>query len=107
MFGFMLVLTFLATRDDAVQSALYDEYFANSPFQIVVSTVVGVLMWLLVAPIIAGEAAARDVATGMYPLVYTAPLQASNSAALPCTLTLTGSSTCGAYRRAGASIRPA
>lgn len=74
MFGFMLVLTFLATRDDAVQSALYDEYFANSPFQIVVSTVVGVLMWLLVAPIIAGEAAARDVATGMYPLIYTIPL---------------------------------
>ena len=74
MFAFMLVLTFLATRDDAVQRALYDEYFANSPFQIVVSTVVGVLMWLLVAPVIAGEAAARDVATGMYPLVYTAPL---------------------------------
>lgn len=74
MFSFMLVLCFLTTRDDAVQSALFDEFFVNSPFQIVVSTVVGVLMWLLVAPIIAGEAAARDVATGMYPLIYTAPL---------------------------------
>lgn len=74
MFSVMLVVCFLMTRDAALQDALYDEFFVNSSFQTVVSTVVGGLLWLLVAPIIAGEAAARDVSTGMYPLIYTAPL---------------------------------
>ncbi|MEW5916402.1 MAG: hypothetical protein AB1762_08350, partial [Gemmatimonadota bacterium] len=74
MFAFILVVSFFMTRDAAVQDALFDEFFVNAPFQIAVSTVVGVLMWLLVAPVIAGEAAARDVATGVYPLIYTSPL---------------------------------
>lgn len=74
MLSVILVVCFLMTRDAAIQDALYDEFFVNSSFQTVVSTVVGGLLWLLVAPIIAGEAAARDVATGMYPLIYTAPI---------------------------------
>ncbi len=31
-------------------------------------------IWLLIAPAVAGEAAARDVDTGMYPLAYTSPV---------------------------------
>jgi hypothetical protein len=42
MFAFILVVSFLMTREDAVQDALYDEFYANAPFQIIVSTVVGV-----------------------------------------------------------------
>ena len=38
------------------------------------TTVFGGLIWLLVAAAVAGEAAARDVATGMHPLTYTAPV---------------------------------
>ncbi|MDQ3700668.1 MAG: hypothetical protein M3442_07080, partial [Chloroflexota bacterium] len=36
--------------------------------------VTGSLIWLLVAAAVAGEAAARDVATGMHPLTYTVPV---------------------------------
>jgi ABC-2 type transport system permease protein len=74
MSGVLLVVCFLMTRDAAVADALYDEFYVNAPFNIAITTVVGGLLWLLVAPVVAGEAAARDVATGMYPLVYTAPL---------------------------------
>jgi len=70
----LFVVCFLMTRDAAVQDALYEEFFVNAPFAIAVTTVVGGLLWLLLAPVIAGEAAARDVATSMHPLVYTAPL---------------------------------
>ena len=74
MFGVLLVVCFLMTRDAALADALYDEFYVNAPFNIAVTTVVGGLLWLVVAPVVAGEAAARDVATGMYPLTYTAPL---------------------------------
>ena len=74
MFAVVLVVCFLMTRDAALADALYEEFLVNASFQIVVSTVVGLVLWLLVAPVIAGEAAARDVATGMYPLIYTAPI---------------------------------
>ena len=74
MFAVLLVVCFLMTRDAAVADALYDEFFINAPFPIALTTVVGGLLWLVVAPVVAGEAAARDVATGMYPLTYTAPL---------------------------------
>ena len=74
MAGVLLVVCFLMTRDAALADALYDDYYVNAPFAIAVTTVVGGLLWLLVAPVVAGEAAARDVATRMYPLVYTAPV---------------------------------
>jgi ABC-2 type transport system permease protein len=74
MSGALLVVCFLMTRDAALADALYDDFFVNAPFAIAVSTVVGGLLWLLVAPVVAGDAAARDVATGMYPLIYTAPI---------------------------------
>jgi ABC-2 type transport system permease protein len=67
-------LVFLLTRDGALAEALYDEFYVNSPFSIAKSTVVGSLFWLIAGGGIAGEAAARDLATGTYPLVYTTPL---------------------------------
>lgn len=73
-FGVLLAITFLMARDAALVDALYTEYFANSPFAVAVTTVVGGLVWLLVAPAVAGEAAARDVATGMDPLAWTVPV---------------------------------
>ena len=74
MFGVVLAVCFLMTRDAALADALYDDFFVNAPFAIAVSTVVGGLLWLLVAPVVAGDAAARDIATGMYPLIFTAPV---------------------------------
>jgi ABC-type transport system involved in multi-copper enzyme maturation permease subunit len=73
MFAVLLVVSFLMTRDAAVADALYDDFFVNAPFAIAITTVVGGLLWLLLAPVVAGEAAARDVATSMYALVYTSP----------------------------------
>ncbi|GAB3171490.1 ABC transporter permease/M1 family aminopeptidase [Telluribacter humicola] len=67
----LLVLDFLMTRDGSVSEVLYSEFFLNSPFGIAKTTVFGSLIWLVLAAPIAGDAAARDVATGMYPLIYT------------------------------------
>jgi ABC-2 type transport system permease protein len=74
IFAALLVVAFLMTRDAALADALYADFFVNSPFSIAVTTVIGTLMWLMVAAAVAGEAAARDVATGMHPLIYTASL---------------------------------
>jgi ABC-2 type transport system permease protein len=41
---------------------------------VAMATVFGSLLWLLTAAFISGEAAARDVATGMHPLTYTLPI---------------------------------
>ena len=78
MAAVLFVVCFLMTRDAALADALYDDFFVNAPFSIAVSTVVGGLLWLLIAPVVAGDAAARDVATGMYPLIYTAPIRRSD-----------------------------
>lgn len=70
----LLVISFLMTRDNSLAEALYDDFFLNSPFGIAKTTVAGSLIWLMGAAVIAGEAAARDIATGMHPLIYTASL---------------------------------
>lgn len=51
-----------------------DAELLNSPFAIAFVTVLGGAIWLLTAASVAGEAAARDVQTLMYPLTYTAPV---------------------------------
>ena len=61
-FAVLLVLCFLMTRDAALADALYADFFVNSPFAVATTTVVGGLFWLLVAAVVAGDAAARDVA---------------------------------------------
>ena len=72
IFVALVVFAFLMTRDNSLAEALQDDFFVNSPFAIAKTTVSCSLIWLLVAAVIAGEAAARDVATGMHPLTYTA-----------------------------------
>jgi hypothetical protein len=47
---------------------------ANSPFAIAQETLITDLLWILIAPFVAGSAAARDVQTRMHPLVYTTPI---------------------------------
>jgi ABC-type transport system involved in multi-copper enzyme maturation permease subunit len=70
----LLALSFLVTRDGSLSAVLYSDFFLNGPFAIAKNTIVGGLVWLIMAAAIAGDAAARDVATGMYPLAYTAPI---------------------------------
>ncbi len=67
----LLVLDFLMTRDGSLSEVLYADFFLNSPFAVAKTTVFGNLIWLVMAAAIAGDAAARDVATGMHPLIYT------------------------------------
>jgi ABC-type transport system involved in multi-copper enzyme maturation permease subunit len=69
----LVVFAFLMTRDGSLAEALHDDFFLNSPFAIAKTTVTGSLIWLLLAAVVAGDAAARDVATRMYPLTYTTP----------------------------------
>jgi ABC-type transport system involved in multi-copper enzyme maturation permease subunit len=68
------IAAFLFTRDAALADAIRDDFYINSPFAIAGATVVGCLLWLLVAPSVAGDAAARDIETRMDPLAYTAPV---------------------------------
>ncbi|WP_192579106.1 ABC transporter permease/M1 family aminopeptidase [Fibrisoma limi] len=51
-----------------------DAVYINSPFFLILATVFTGVIWLLSAGTIAGQAAARDVQTRMYPLVYTTPV---------------------------------
>ena len=70
----LLVVDFLMARDLSLNEALYEDFFVNSPFAVAKTTVIGTLLWLLMAAAVAGESAARDEATGMHPLTYTVPL---------------------------------
>jgi hypothetical protein len=45
-----------------------------SPYEIAQETVLAGLLWILMAPAVAGSAAARDVQTRMHPLIYAAPI---------------------------------
>src|SRR5690606_36764048 len=77
IFATLFAVAFLLTRDGSLAEALRDEVFVNSPFSIAKSTVVGGLLWLVVAATIAGEAGARDDAAGIFPLTYTSPMSRS------------------------------
>jgi ABC-2 type transport system permease protein len=74
IFAVVIVFSYLNTGDDTVAEALQEDFFLNSPFTIAKTTVVGTLMWLLAAGVVAGGAAARDVETGMHPLTWTCPI---------------------------------
>jgi ABC-2 type transport system permease protein len=68
------VFAFFTTRVGILPVTLPQDFILNSPFIITVVTVLSCQLWLLVAPAVAGEAAARDVHTGMHPLVYASPI---------------------------------
>ena len=74
IFVALVVFAFLFTRDGSLSDVLRDDFFLNSPFLIAGATVFGCVIWLLIAAAVAGDAAARDVATGMHPLTYTVPV---------------------------------
>ena len=46
----------------------------NSPYDIAQDTILTSLLWVLMAPAVAGTAAARDVQTRMHSLIYAAPI---------------------------------
>ena len=69
-----VVAAFLFTRDGALADAVRDDFWINSPSAVAGATLVSCLLWLLIAPSIAGDAAARDAETRMDPLAYTAPV---------------------------------
>ncbi|HYH78683.1 MAG TPA: hypothetical protein VEX86_02775 [Longimicrobium sp.] len=73
-FALLAVVAFLFVRGSYLADALYADFFLNSPFVIASTTVFVGLFWFLLAAPVAGELAARDVATGMHPLTYTAPV---------------------------------
>ncbi|WP_276482515.1 ABC transporter permease/M1 family aminopeptidase [Paraflavitalea pollutisoli] len=73
-FAVVGVVCFLLARENFLADAMYDDFYLNAPFVIAVISVFGCLIWLLAAAPIAGEAAARDVQTGMYALIYTLPI---------------------------------
>ena len=70
----LVVFAFMNTRVGVVPVTLPQDFILNSPFIIAVVSVFSCQIWLLIAPAVAGEAAARDVHTGMYPLTYTSPV---------------------------------
>jgi ABC-type transport system involved in multi-copper enzyme maturation permease subunit len=53
---------------------LLQRNLVNSPFEIAQDTILTSLLWTLIAPAVAGNAAARDAQTRMQPLLYTAPI---------------------------------
>ena len=70
-FAVLLVFAFENTRVGVIPVTLPQDFVLNSPFIITTVSVFSSMIWLLVASAMAGEAAARDVQTGMHPLTYT------------------------------------
>lgn len=75
----LAVFAFVTTRVAIVPVTLPEDFILNSPFIIASVSVFSCQIWLLLAPVVAGEAAARDVHTGMYPLTYTSPVSKAES----------------------------
>ena len=68
------IFAFLTTRIGILPVTLPQDFILNSPFIITSVTMLSCQIWLLVAPAVAGETAARDVATRIHPLMYTNPV---------------------------------
>ncbi|MDF2629631.1 MAG: rane protein [Symbiobacteriaceae bacterium] len=74
-FAAMGVISFIAVEPNFLAAAEQGDYLLNSPYVVTASMLIGSVFWLLGAAAVAGEAAARDVSTGMHPLIYTAPVR--------------------------------
>jgi ABC-type transport system involved in multi-copper enzyme maturation permease subunit len=70
----LLVFAFFNTRIAVLPVTLPQDFVLNSPFIIAVVSVFSCQIWLLTGPAVAGEAGARDVHTGMHPLLYTSSI---------------------------------
>jgi ABC-2 type transport system permease protein len=69
-FAVLFVVAYLLMRTAGGGAVL-----VNSPYAIAQQTVLTGLLWVLMAPAVAGSAAARDVQTRMHPLIYAAPIR--------------------------------
>jgi ABC-type transport system involved in multi-copper enzyme maturation permease subunit len=70
-FAALFLFTLPFTRTGVVPVTLTEDFRLNAPFVITAVTVLTSLLWLMIAPVIAGEAAARDAQTRMDQLVFT------------------------------------
>ncbi|HUQ82163.1 MAG TPA: ABC transporter permease, partial [Gemmatimonadaceae bacterium] len=70
----LLVFALMSTRVGIVPVTLPQDFILNSPFIIAAVSVFSCQIWLLASPAVAGEAAARDVYTGLHPLIYASPI---------------------------------
>jgi ABC-type transport system involved in multi-copper enzyme maturation permease subunit len=69
-FAVLFAVAYLLVRTDPAAGG----EVVNSPYDIAQDTVLTGLLWILMAPAVAGSAAARDVQTRMHPLIYAAPI---------------------------------
>lgn len=73
-FAVLLFIVFIQTTQTFLPDARSGGYFLSAPFVVAQITVIDCLIWLLMAAYVAGDAGARDVETGIHPLIYTAPV---------------------------------
>jgi len=66
---------FMSTRVAIVPVTLPQDFILNSPFIIASVSVFTCQIWLLLSPMVAGDAAARDTSTGMHRLIYSTPIR--------------------------------
>ncbi|MEP7274074.1 MAG: ABC transporter permease, partial [Acidobacteriota bacterium] len=73
-FAVLVAVAYLLIRGNSSDGARDDGVLVNSPYVIALATAISSLLWVLMAPAVAGSAAARDVQTRMHPLIYTTPV---------------------------------
>ncbi|MGH3116724.1 MAG: ABC transporter permease [Gaiellales bacterium] len=73
-FAVLLIIVFFQTTQTFLPDARSGGYFLSAPFVVAQITVIDCVIWLLMAAYVAGDAGARDVETGIHPLIYTAPV---------------------------------
>lgn len=73
---YVAVVAFFAFVQFATRSvsARNGDYFAGAPFVVASVAVISFMVWMVVTAYVTGDAAARDVSTGMHPLTYAAPV---------------------------------
>ena len=65
---------FFAAAYQLKRTAGGGDVLATSPFEVAQDTILTSLLWVLIAPAVAGSAAARDAQTRMDSLIYAAPI---------------------------------
>ncbi|QSX79749.1 ABC transporter permease/M1 family aminopeptidase [Agrilutibacter solisilvae] len=73
-FAAVFVVAWSIIQGNYVDDARNGWMLLNAPLVIASTTVVAGMLWLFVGASVAGDAAARDIETGMHPLGYTAPV---------------------------------
>ena len=69
-FAVLFIIEYLLNR-----TAGGGEVHIHSQYDIAQETILSSLLWIVMAPAVAGSAAARDVHTRMHPLVFTTPIR--------------------------------